>query len=151
MDNYLDIVGNLVKDIELTFTGSGLARGIGTVASTKRRTAKDGTTTEHTLYMDFVCWGDLAEHVAESCVKGTRVAIAGELKQRSWTTDDGQKRSKMELSAQEISVSLRFATAVVTRVGRSDGAGPARQAQPVGASNGASRPSASEPNYDEPF
>jgi single-strand DNA-binding protein len=151
MDNSVDIVGNFVKAPELTFTGAGVARCVFSVASSRRITKRDGTTSENTVYFDVICWRELAEHVAESCDKGTRVAVSGELIQRSWTTDDGQKRSKMELSAQEVSISLRFATAVVTKVGRSDGAGPARQAQPVGASNGASRPSASEPNYDEPF
>ena len=151
MDNSIAFTGNITRDPELTFTGAGVARCVFSVASSRRFTKRDGTTSENTVFFDVICWRELAEHVAESCSKGTRVSVEGELTQRSWTTDDGQNRSKMEVSAQEISVSLRFATAVVTRVGRSDGAAPARQAQPVGASNGASRPSASEPNYDEPF
>ncbi len=73
---------------------------------------------EATSFFDVVCWRDLAENVALSLTKGMRVVVTGRIEQRSWETDDGEHRSKVEIVADEIGPSLRFATADVQRVER---------------------------------
>lgn len=88
-----------------------------------------------------VCWRDLAENVALSLVKGSRVVVAGRLEQRTWETEDGDRRSRIELVAEDVGASLRFATAEVTRterrtpsqVGSPDSSDPADEAEVVGA------------------
>ena len=73
---------------------------------------------ESTSFFDIVCWRDLAENVALSLTKGMRVVVTGRLEQRSWETDEGEHRSKVEITADEIGPSLRFATADVHRTER---------------------------------
>ena len=73
---------------------------------------------EATSFFDVVCWRDLAENVALSLTKGMRVVVTGRIEQRSWETDDGEHRSKVEIVAEEIGPSLRFATADVQRTRR---------------------------------
>ena len=83
---------------------------------------------EATSFFDVVCWRELADNVAESLGKGARVIVTGRLEQRSWETQEGDKRSKVEIVADEVGPSLRWATAKVVkndRKGPSDGAGPA--------------------------
>lgn len=118
MDNSISFTGNLTRDPELTFTNSGVARCVFGVASSRRYTKRDGSQGENTVFWDVICWRELAEHVVASLEKGARVTIEGEVTQRSWETDDGQKRSKMEVTATEVAASLRFATAAITRVQR---------------------------------
>ena len=77
---------------------------------------------EATSFLDVVCWRDLAENVALSLSKGMRVVVSGRLEQRSWETDDGEHRSKVEIVADEVGPSLRFATADVVRTERRPGA-----------------------------
>jgi single-strand DNA-binding protein len=77
---------------------------------------------EATSFFDVVCWRDLAENVALSLSKGMRVVVSGRIEQRSWETDDGEHRSKVEIVADEIGPSLRFATADVRRTERRQGA-----------------------------
>ena len=102
-------------------------------------------------YFDIVCWGQLAENVAESITKGTRLMVTGRLDQRTWETQEGDKRSKVEIVADEVGPSLRWATASVTknerRGGFDGGAGG-------GGGQSAPAPSAPPPAYDydeEPF
>jgi single-strand DNA-binding protein len=73
---------------------------------------------ESTSFFDVVCWRDLAENVALSLVKGSRVVVAGRLEQRTWETEDGDRRSRVELVAEDVGASLRFATAEITRTER---------------------------------
>ena len=104
-------------------------------------------------FFDITAWAQLAENVAETVAKGTRVTITGRLDQRSWETQDGDKRSKVEIVADDVAVSLRWATAEVTRNERSDGGGGGFG----GGSSGGSRPSGGSnkpPAYnpdEEPF
>ena len=114
----ITIVGNLVDDPEFRYTAAGHAVVRFRVASTPRyqdrQTGewKDGTS----LFLTCTAWRDLGEHVAESLQRGTRVIVQGRLRQRTYETDTGDKRTVHELEADEVGPSLRFATATITKV-----------------------------------
>ena len=113
------IVGNLTRDPEIRYTRDGQATTSMSVAVNRRwqdRTTKEWE--ESTSYFDVVCWRDLAENVALSLTKGARVVVTGRLEQRSWESDEGDKRSKVEIVADEIGASLRFATVDIHKVQR---------------------------------
>lgn len=113
------IVGNLTRDPDLKFTNSGLAMATFGVAVNRRKRDEAGNwVDDDASFFDVVAWRDIAEHVAESLQKGDRVVVTGTLRQRTWEADDGTKRSKVELTAEDIGASLRFATAVMTRAER---------------------------------
>lgn len=120
-DTIITVVGNLTADPELRFTPSGAAVANFTVASTPRafdrqsNEWKDG----EALFMRCNIWRDAAENVAESLSKGARVIVSGRLKQRSYETREGEKRTIVELEVDEIGPSLRYATAKVNRASRS--------------------------------
>lgn len=117
----LTVVGNLTADPELRFTQSGAAVASFTVASTPRMFDKntgewkDGDA----LFMRCNVWRQVAENVAESLSRGSRVLVTGRLRQRSFETREGEKRTVLELEVDEIGPSLRYATAKVNKVGRS--------------------------------
>src|ERR1700728_3522043 len=120
MANNTTITGNLTREPEIRYTKEGQATAQLGVAVNRRW--QDKTTQEWqeaTSFFDRVCCGALAENVALSLSKGMRVVVAGRLEQRSWETDDGEHRSKVEIVADEIGPSLRFATADVRRTMRS--------------------------------
>jgi single-strand DNA-binding protein len=112
------IVGNLVADPELKHTPSGAAVANFTVASTPRTYDKDQKewVDGEALFMRCSIWRQPAENVAESLQKGSRVIVTGKLKQRSYETSAGEKRTVIELEAEEVAPSLRYATAKVTKV-----------------------------------
>ena len=116
-DTTITVVGNLTADPDLRFTASGVAVAGFTVASTPRvfdRASgewKDGDT----LFLRCTLWRQPAENTAETLRKGTRVIVTGRLKQRSYGTRDGQKRTVTEIDVDDIGPSLRYATAKVTR------------------------------------
>jgi single-strand DNA-binding protein len=113
------IVGNLTRDPEIRYSRDGQATTSLSVAVNRRwqdRTTKEWE--ESTSFFDVVCWRDLAENVALSLTKGARVVVAGRLEQRSWESDEGEKRSKVEIVADEIGASLRFATVDIHKVQR---------------------------------
>ena len=117
------ITGNLTREPEIRYTKEGQATAQLGVAVTRRW--QDRTTAEWqeaTSFFDVVCWRDLAENVALSLTKGMRVVVSGRLEQRSWETEDGEHRSKVEIVADEIGPSLRYATADVHRIERRKGA-----------------------------
>ncbi|WP_290851905.1 single-stranded DNA-binding protein [Gordonia sp. (in: high G+C Gram-positive bacteria)] len=124
-DTVITVVGNLTADPELRFTASGAPVANFTVASTPRtfdrqtNEWKDG----EALFLRCSIWRDAAENVTESLVKGTRVVVQGKLKQRSYETREGEKRTVVELEVDEIGPSLRYATAKVTRTPRGGGGG----------------------------
>lgn len=124
-ETIITVVGNLTADPELRYTQSGLAVANFTIASTPRtfdRQAnewKDG----EALFLRASCWREFAEHVAGSLTKGTRVIASGRLKQRSYETKEGEKRTSIELEIDEIGPSLRYATASVTRAQSNRGVG----------------------------
>ena len=141
-DNNVVIVGNVTRDPELRFTQGGLAvANFGVAWNTKNR---DGE--ESVSFFDVSCWRSLAENVAESVTKGTRVVIYGRLDHRTWETQDGEKRSKIDIIADEVAPSLRWASADVTRNEfRGEGGGA-----PSGGGSGTS-PSGSGGGSGEPF
>jgi len=125
-------VGNLTADPELRYTQNGLAVANFTIASTPRnfdRASNDWKDGE-ALFLRASVWREFAEHVAGSLTKGSRVIATGRLKQRSYETKEGEKRTSIELEVDEIGPSLRYATAQVTRAASSrDGGGaPSRGA-----------------------
>lgn len=125
-ETIITVVGNLTADPELRYTQGGLAVANFTIASTPRtfdRTANDWKDGE-ALFLRASCWREFAEHVAGTLTKGSRVVATGRLKQRSYETKEGEKRTSMELEIDEIGPSLRYATAQVTRApGGSDRSG----------------------------
>ena len=157
--NSVTLVGNITRDPELRFTASGQATA--TFGLAVNRVWNDRQTNEKkeaVSFFDIVCWREMAENASESLSKGARVVVTGRLEQRSWETPEGEKRSKIEVVADEIGPSLRWATAQVQkndRRGPADGSG-----QPM---NGGYRPVANAapstggqaaPTYDygdEPF
>ncbi len=124
-DTIITVVGNLTADPELRFTPSGAAVANFTVASTPRtfdrqtQEWKDGDA----LFMRCNVWRQAAENVAESLTRGARVVVSGRLKQRSFETKEGEKRTVVELEVDEVGPSLRYATAKVTKASRGSGGG----------------------------
>jgi single-strand DNA-binding protein len=115
-DNTVSVVGNLTREPELRFTPSGQATSTFGIAVNRTWTDRQSQERrESTSFFDVVCWGTLAENAATSLTRGTRVVVTGRLDQRSWETQDGDKRSKVEITADEIAPSLRWATVHVTR------------------------------------
>jgi single-strand DNA-binding protein len=114
-DTVITVVGNLTDDPELRFTPSGAAVANFTVASTPRSFNRQTSAWEDgdTLFMRCSVWRQPAENVAESLVRGTRVVVTGRLKQRSYETREGEKRTVVEMEVDEIGPSLRYATAKV--------------------------------------
>jgi single-strand DNA-binding protein len=124
-DTTITMIGNLVDDPELRFTPSGAAVAKFRVASTPRYL--DKTTNEwkdgESLFLQCQIWRQAAENVAESLTKGMRVILSGRLKQRSYETKEGEKRTVFEVEVDEVGPSLRNATAKVTRAQRAGGTG----------------------------
>jgi single-strand DNA-binding protein len=120
-ETIITVVGNLTSDPELRYTQNGLAVANFTIASTPRsfdrasNDWKDGDA----LFLRASVWREFAEHVAGSLTKGSRVIATGRLKQRSYETKEGEKRTSIELEVDEIGPSLRYATAQVTRTSSS--------------------------------
>lgn len=124
-ETIITVVGNLTSDPELRYTQSGLAVANFTIASTPRnfdRATNDWKDGE-ALFLRASCWREFAEHVAGSLTKGSRVIATGRLKQRSYETKEGEKRTSIELEVDEIGPSLRYATAQVTRAASTGAAG----------------------------
>jgi single-strand DNA-binding protein len=124
-DTTITVIGNLTADPELRFTPSGAAVANFTVASTPRmfdrqtNEWKDG----EALFLRCAIWREAAENVAESLTRGSRVIVQGRLKQRSFETREGEKRTVVEVEVDEIGPSLRYATAKVNKASRSGGGG----------------------------
>jgi single-strand DNA-binding protein len=124
-ETIITVVGNLVDDPELRFTPSGAAVANFRIASTPRtfdkqtNEWKDGDA----LFLSCSVWRQAAENVAESLQKGMRVVVQGRLKQRSYETREGEKRTVYELDVEEVGPSLKYATAKVTRTTRQGGGG----------------------------
>jgi single-strand DNA-binding protein len=125
-ETVVTVIGNVTKDPELRFTSSGVAVAKFTVASTPRTYNKQAQAWEDgpTLFLPVTVWRQQAEHVAESVVQGCRVVVQGRLSQRSYEDKQGVKRTVYELEGDEVAVSLRSATAKVSKAG---GSGSGRQ------------------------
>jgi single-strand DNA-binding protein len=158
MTSNVTIVGNLTRDPELRYTPNGAAVAAFGVAVNRRWQNRDSQQWEEaTSFFNVTCWRDLAQNVSESLEKGSRVMVTGRLEQRSWETQDGDKRSVVEIVADEVGPSLRWATASINRNERREGGGGGGGWNGGGGGGGgASRPAANEPppSYDpseEPF
>jgi len=124
-ETVITVVGNLVDDPELRFTPSGAAVANFRIASTPRTFDKQSNEWKDgdALFLSCSVWRQAAENVAESLQKGMRVVVQGRLKQRSYETREGEKRTVVELEVEEVGPSLKYATAKVARVQRSGGGG----------------------------
>ena len=120
MENSVTLIGNLVDDPELRFTPSGVAMAKIRLAVNRRWRGQDGEWQENTSFFGGTVWREQAEQVAESLQKGMRIIVSGRLEQRSWETEQGDKRSIVEIQIDEVGPSLRWATATVNRTQRSD-------------------------------
>ncbi|MFC4603902.1 single-stranded DNA-binding protein [Rhodococcus kronopolitis] len=149
-DTVITVIGNLTADPELRFTPAGAAVANFTVASTPRtfdrnsNEWKDG----EALFLRCNIWREAAENVAESLTRGSRVIVSGRLKQRSYETREGEKRTVVELEVDEIGPSLRYATAKVNKANRGGGGGGGGFNSSGG--SGASRPAANT-GGDDPW
>ena len=139
----MTVVGNVTRDPELRFTPSGAA-----VANFGLAWNRKGQNDEEVVsFFDVTCWSGLAENVAESIHKGDRVVVYGRLDQRSWENQDGERRSKVEIVADDVAPSLRWATVEITRNEFRGGDGGGSAAPSGGGGRPASTPQADE----EPF
>jgi single-strand DNA-binding protein len=151
-DNTVTIVGNLTRDPELRFTPSGAAvANFGVAWNLKGRDGQE----DKVSYFDVTCWRQLAENVSDSLTKGSRVVVHGRLDQRSWETQDGDRRSKVEVIADDVAPSLKWATVELTRNEyKGDGGGGGFGGGGGGAPRAVSNEPAPAPQYDmneEPF
>lgn len=135
------ITGNLTADPELRYTKDGTPVANFTIAATPRtydratQQWKDG----ETLFMPCTVWRDYAEHVTESLAKGMQVIATGTLRQRNWESQQGERRSRVEMTVDEVGPTLRWATAKVTRATTASSSQPGHQgmnSQPAGGSPG---------------
>ncbi len=125
-ETVLTVIGNLTMDPELRFTPSGAAVANFTVASTPRLLDKESGEWRDgdPLFLRCALWRQQAENLAESLTRGARVIVQGRLRQRSYETKEGEKRTVVELDVDEIGPSLRYATAKVNKAGRSSAGAP---------------------------
>lgn len=150
-DNTVTLVGNITDDPELRFTPSGAAVANFTVAVNRRYKNQDGQWEDKLDgFFRCSCWRDMAENVAESLKKGSRVVVVGRLQQRSWDDQDGNKRSAFEIQVDEVGPSLRWASASVTKSQRS-GAAPAASGGGGGGDWGAPAPVGAPPPDEASF
>lgn len=153
-DNTITVVGNLTRDPELRFTQTGRARALLGIAVNRRwMNRQTNEWDEQVSFFNIVCWAELAENVSESLAKGNRVVVTGRLEQRSWETQEGEQRNVVEIVADEIAPSLRWATAEITRTPRGPGAesAGARERRPSSSGwDGGDAPAQHAPE-EEPF
>ena len=136
--NTVTLVGNVTRDPEMRFMPNGQAvANFGIAVNRSWRNRQTNEWEEATSFFDIVCYRELAENVSESVQRGARIIVTGRLEQRSWETQEGDKRSKIEVIADELGPSLRWATAQVTKNERkSQGADGAPQAVAGGGGGG---------------
>lgn len=114
--NTVVLVGNVTRDPELRFTPAGQATAsFGLAVNRRWQNRQTQEWEEATSFFDVVCWREMAENVSETLTRGARVIVTGRLEQRSWETAEGDKRSKVEVVADELGPSLRWATAQVVK------------------------------------
>ncbi len=149
-DNTITVVGNVTRDPELKFLNSGQAAIKLSIAVNRRwQNRQTQEWEERVSYFEVVGYGAMAENAANSLQKGSRVIVSGRLEQRTWETENGDKRSIVEINADEIGPSLKWATAVVTRTPRAEGSNFQSSDRPAAA------PRSNEPSSyafdEEPF
>jgi len=154
-DNTVTLVGNLTRDPELRFTQGGRAVASFGIA-VNRRYQVNGEWQEQTSFFNVVAWGQLGENAAASLTKGARIIVNGRLEQREYQTQQGEKRTVIEVNADEVAPSLRYATAQVERTSSGGGApgGAPGGGNSGGANRGGGAPSGGDNYYggdEEPF
>jgi single-strand DNA-binding protein len=152
-DNTVVLVGNVTRDPELRFTPTGQATtSFGLAVNRRWQNRQTQEWQEQTSFFDVVCWREMAENVSESITRGARVIVTGRLEQRSWETPEGDKRSRVEVIADELGPSLRWASAQVVKNERRSPA--ASGAPPSPAAVAPAAPVAADVPYaedEEPF
>jgi len=147
-DNQVMLVGNLTDDPELRFTPNGAAVANFRLAVTPRVREGDQWKDGETSFFRVNVWRQQAENAAESLTKGSRCIVVGRLRSRSWETPEGEKRSVIEVEADEIGPSLKWATAKVERSSRSGSGGDWQNGAPAGSrSSGSSGQFNDEPPF----
>ena len=122
-DNTVTLVGNATRDPELRYTAGGAATAsFGLAVNRRWQNRQTQEWEEQVSFFNVVAWREMAENIGESITNGTRVVVTGRLEQRSWETPQGEKRTVVEVVADEVGPSLRWATAAVKRNERSGGA-----------------------------
>jgi single-strand DNA-binding protein len=152
-ETVITVIGNLTSDPELRFTPSGAAVASFTVASTPR--TLDRQTNEwkdgEALFLRCSIWRQAAENVAETLQRGMRVIVQGRLKQRSFETKEGEKRTVIELDVEEVGPSLKYATAKVNKTTRGSGGGGGSNGGGGGGGYGSSGSSSGGGQNDDPW
>ncbi|MBJ7271212.1 MAG: single-stranded DNA-binding protein [Ilumatobacteraceae bacterium] len=148
-DNSITLVGNLTRDPEIRFTATGRAVASFGIA-VGRRYQVNGEWQEQTSYFNVTAWGQLGENAAATFTKGTRVVVTGRLEQREYTSREGEKRTAIDVIADELGPSLRWATATVVRTPKQDGQGGGATNRPA---NTGTNPGTEATPFDgeEPF
>lgn len=129
MDSVVTVVGNTTREIDLRYTASGKAVGSFGIAC-NRRYQQGGEWQEKTSFFNVTCWDQLAENAAASFTKGARVIVTGRLEQREYETKEGEKRNVVEIVADELGASLRWARVEIERVTREHTEGAGSQKPP---------------------
>jgi single-strand DNA-binding protein len=156
-ENFASVTGNATRDPELRYTQSGAAVvNFGLAHNHRRFNKSTNEWDEETSFFDVTAWYDLAENIAETVSKGMRLVVTGRLNQDTWETQDGDKRSKVEIVADSVAPDLRWATAEVSKVDRREGAGTGGNAggrSSGGASRSTGRSGGGRPSFgdEEPF
>jgi single-strand DNA-binding protein len=146
--NTITIVGNVTREPELRFTPSGQANTRFGIAVNRRWQDRGGEWQEAVSFFDVVAWREMAENISQSLQKGSRVIVTGRLEQRSYETQEGQKRSVVEVIADEVGPSLRWATVDVHKNERKDSSNFSSGSS-APAANAAEPALETVPNYDE--
>ncbi|MDA2969184.1 MAG: single-stranded DNA-binding protein [Actinomycetota bacterium] len=148
-DNSITLVGNLTRDPEIRFTATGRAVASFGIA-VGRRYQVNGEWQEQTSYFNVTAWGQLGENAAATFTKGTRVVVTGRLEQREYTSREGEKRTAIDVIADELGPSLRWATATVVRTPKQDAQGGGSAPRPA---NTGTNPGTEATPFDgeEPF
>ncbi|MGD9701526.1 MAG: single-stranded DNA-binding protein [Acidimicrobiia bacterium] len=151
-DSFVTLVGNITRDPELRFTNNGRALATFGIAVSRRYQVRDEWQ-EQTSFFNVTAWAQLGENVAQSLGKGARVIVTGRLEQREYETREGEKRTAVDIVADEVGPSLRWATAQVEKTSRqsADGGTPDRGAAASGDSGSRSAGSGSSYGDEEPF
>jgi len=138
--NNITITGNITREPELRYTPSGVSKvSFGVAVNRSWRNQQTQEWEEATSFFNVVAWRQLADNASATLAKGSRVVVTGRLEQRSWETESGEKRSIVEITADDIAASLRFATAEIHKVERSgpgDGGGGGRRPAPAAEATG---------------
>jgi len=151
-DNTVTLVGNITRDPELRFTAGG--KGVASFGlAVNRRYQQNGEWQEKVSFFNVVAWDTLGENAAASLTKGTRVIVTGRLEQRDYETREGEKRNVIEINADEIGPSLRWARAEVERIARDSSGGGSSSTSSAGGSAPAAGGRSPDPVYgdEEPF